>query len=237
MVSDSFTKAWDIFRQDMGGWVATTFVWSIAASVAGSFVPLVGGMVLLPNMVREASDAVEQRRSPDLGNVFKFDHLGEDFISMLLYCIAQTVGLLACCVGWPVAWIAFWYTAELAADGRVSESDTMKVSWMWAKDHIGETLGMAMVGLILNTIGATVGLGVGVIFTLPITVIAWVVYWHAVRDDVYALAEQNGFAVAPREPAGQLAAEVPMGQAPGATMDSPRATDGTLEEANTDADW
>lgn len=230
MVSDSFSKAWDIFEDDMGAWVATTFVWSLAASVAGSVIPVVGGLVLLPNMIREASSAVEEGRSPEIGNVFKFDRLGEDFISMLTYAMSQIAGMLACCVGWPVAWIGFWYAAELAADGRVAGSDTMKVSWWWAKDHIGQTLGMALAGLVLNTIGASVGLGFGVILTLPITVLAWVVYWHAVRDDVYAMAVSRGVNVAPAQPASALPAESPFDG-------PPPATDGVLEGVEHDENW
>jgi hypothetical protein len=211
MVGDSFSKAWDVFREDMGAWVATTFVWSIAASVAGSVIPVAGGLVLLPNMIREASDAVEQGRSPEIANVFNFDHIGNDFISMLLYAGSQFAGMMLCCIGWPFAWIGFWYSAELAADDRIKPVDTLKVSWWWAKDNIGDTLAIALLGMLLNTIGATVGLGIGMIVTLPITVLAWVIYWHQVKDSVYAMAQSRGIAVAPptRQPA-QLIAESPV---------------------------
>jgi hypothetical protein len=212
MVGDSFSKAWDVFRQDMGGWVASTFVWSIAASVAGSVIPVAGGLVLLPNLIRETSDALAEQRSPEIANLFNFDHIANDFVSMLLYAGSQLAGMMACCVGWPVAWIGFWYSAELAADDRMSPVDTLKVSWWWAKDNLGDTIGMALVGMLLNTIGASVGLGIGVILTLPITVLAWVIYWHQVKGSVYAMAESRGIAVAPdpsAAPAGQLTAESP----------------------------
>lgn len=195
MVTESFRRGWEIFKDDMGSWLVFGLVWTLLASLAGTVVPIVGGLLTLPMALREASKAVRENRSPDLNGLFEFKSLGEDFVSTLLYSIAQFVGVLCCCIGWPFAWILFWYTPELAADGRVSPTDAMKVSLAWSKENLGDTIAMALLGLFLNSLGASVGVGIGVFFTAPITLLAWVMYWQAVKSDVYATARAQGIEV------------------------------------------
>lgn len=195
MVGRAFSQAWEVFKNDMGSWLIFGLVWTLLASVAGTVVPIVGGMLTLPLLVRETNNAVTEGRSPEINGLFEFSNLGEDFVSTLLYTISQFVGMLCCCVGWPVAWILFWYTIELAADGRVSPTDAMKISMAWSKENLGDTVAMALLGMALNTLGASVGLGVGVLFTAPITFLAWVMYWQAVKGDVYAMARAQGIEV------------------------------------------
>ncbi len=191
MIGDSFGKAVDIFKRDFVGWLLIGLVLIVAAS----FIPLLGGLLLLPNALREGDRAIEESRAPDVAALFNFDNMGLDLVSMLLYMAAQALGSLACCIGGPVAWILFWFSAEVSADGRVSATDTLKVSYLWSKSHLGDAIGLAVLSVLLNSVGSS--FVVGVFLTFPFTLIAWVIYWRMVRHEVYALAIKEGVEVAP----------------------------------------
>ncbi len=209
MIGQSFTNAWEVFKNDMGSWVVFFMVFAILATVAGSIIPLAGGLAMLPLAIRETSKAVQEQRSPNVPALWDFSNLGGDLITMLMYAAAQLVGMMMCFVGWPFAWIGFWYTAELAADAKVSPSDAFKLSWAWSKRNLGDTIGMAFLSWCLSTIGASVGLGFGLLLTGPMVLIAWAMYWHAVRDQVYALAVEQGIEVKKEAPPQLVTVEQP----------------------------
>lgn len=191
MIGDSFGKAVDVFKRDFVGWMLLGLV----LVLAGSVIPLLGGLLLLPNALREGDRAIAEERAPDVSALFDFAQVGQDLVSMLLYMSAQVLGSLLCCVGGPVAWILFWFSAEVSADGRVSSTDTLKVSYLWSKSHLGDVIGLAVLSAVLNSIGAS--FAIGVFFTFPFTLIAWVIYWRSVKPEVYALAIAEGVQVAP----------------------------------------
>lgn len=192
MIGDVFGKSLDVLKKDFIAWV----LMGLVLTLAGSIIPLVGGLLLLPNALREGERAILEGRSPQVGELFNFSNLGLDFVSMLLYVLMQTLGSLLCCVGMPIAWIGFWFSAELAADGKVSATDTLKLSWAWSTSHLGDTIALAAISLALNSAGASLGMGIGILCTMPLTLIAWILYWGSVREQVYALAHQKGIAVA-----------------------------------------
>ena len=192
MIGNIFGRSIDILKKDFIAWVLLGLV----LVLAGSVIPLLGGLLLLPNALREGERAMREERAPEVGNLFNFEHIGLDITAMLLYVVAQSVGSLLCCIGMPVAWIGFWFSAELAADNRVSATDCLKLSWKWSTSHLGDTLGLALVSLALNSVGASLGIGIGVLITMPLTVIAWILYWGQVREEVYMMAQQAGIEVA-----------------------------------------
>ena len=193
MIGDLFTRAFEIFKRDLAPWL----ILGAVLILVGTVIPLFGTLLLLPNALRESSRALRDQNAPQVSALFEFKHLGLDVISMLLYLGAQFIGYMCCCVGGPVAWIAFWYSAELAADARVSAVDTLKVSLMWSKRHLGDTIILALVSSLLNGFAASLTGGLAVFATFPLTLIAWTLYWDGVREEVYRLAAQEGIQVGP----------------------------------------
>lgn len=191
MLTRAFTNAWDVFRQDLVAWC----IFSAVVILAGAFIPFFGALLLLPNMLRESKAALREERSPDVAAIFDFSHFKDDLATTGLYAIAQLVGVLMCCVGWPVAWILFWYSVEICADERVSPMDAMRLSMAYAMKHPGDTIGMALAGVLLNSLGASIAFGI--FFTTPLVFLAWTFYWLDVREEVYALAERKGISVTP----------------------------------------
>ncbi|MCB9741548.1 MAG: hypothetical protein H6740_02970 [Alphaproteobacteria bacterium] len=197
MLSQSINEAVAAFKKHPGPWVVLTLL----VAIVGSFIPYLGALLLLPNVLREAKACLSEDRAPDLGQLFDLSHAGTDIVAMLLYVVAQTLGILLCCVGWPFAWIGFWYAAELSADDRVSGVDALRASWAYVSQKPGETIAMALLCLVGNSVAGGVGFGLGLLLSGPITFLTWAAYWRLVRADVYAAAEQAGIAV---KPAGLL---------------------------------
>lgn len=194
MLSQSFQQAFDTFKLHMVPWC----IFGIVLVFAGTLIPIIGGFLLLPNALRETKKSILEQRAPELAGLFDMSHFGDDLVSMCLYTVAQTAGALLCCIGWPVAWILFWYTAELSADNRVSGADAMRASMAYVMENLSSTIAMAVICVVINSAVASVTAGVGVIFTTPIILLAWAYYWLAIQEDVYAIAAQKGIAVSPK---------------------------------------
>ena len=185
-----------MFTKDLGGWFVFGLVFIAVAAVLGSVIPVVGGLILLPLAMRETIAAVEAERAPEVGRMFQLDRIGNDGLPAVLKVAAQTVGALFCGVGWFVAWAGFFFAPELAAEGRVTAMDAMRLSWRHVGANLGSTLAVAGLGLLMMFVGASIA--VGVLLTVPLTLILYACHWLEVRDEVYAQAEASGITVAPR---------------------------------------
>lgn len=192
---EAFSEAWQIYREELVAWA----VFSAVPVLVGTLIPVVGALVLLPNVLREAEAAIAARRAPEVGAIFSFDEIGRDLVTSLLYLAAQGVGALFCCIGQPIAWLFCWYSLELSADGRVSPVDALRASAKWVGQNLGPTLTMALVSVALNSLGASLGFGFGVFLTMPLVFIAWSIHWADIRAEVHELAAEQGLDVAPAE--------------------------------------
>lgn len=195
MVGTNLSRAWSIYTKDFGAWLIFGLAFCTVAVIAGSFIPLIGGLAILPLAMRETLSAVEAERAPEIGRMFRFDNIGNDLFTVGLMAAAQTVGLLFCGLGWPVAWLGFFFAPELAAEGRVAPMDAMKLSWGYVTSNLGASLGVAVVGFLLATLGASVM--VGIVFTAPLVFLLYACHWLSVRDQIYAHASSQGIAVKP----------------------------------------
>lgn len=201
MVGESMTNAWAIYKQHLVEWTIFGFV----VCMAGTIIPVLGGLILLPATLRETKRAMVENRGPKIGALLDTENLGGDIASMCLYALAQTIGVLMCFVGWPLAWFLFWFTAEIQADARVSVMDGMRVSMAWVTRNIGETIVMMLLSSVIVTIAASFGLGIGVFFAIPFVFIMWASYWESVSESAYAIAREKGIHVNPE--AGYVVAD------------------------------
>ncbi|MEO1273169.1 MAG: hypothetical protein AAFX99_34210 [Myxococcota bacterium] len=189
----SFREAWEIFIHEPLPWIALGAVFLLV----GSVIPIFGGFLLLPNVVRETLAALEEERSPQVAGLFNLEHLPGDAASMGLYMIAQTVvGLLTCMIGWPLAWLGLWYSVELQAERRVSVLGSLRIALLWALHHPLDVITMGFGTLLINAVGASLGVGFGIALSAPIGFIAWAIHWRSIRSEVYTLAQSRGLEVA-----------------------------------------
>ncbi len=192
MVAQTFNESIEVFKKHPVPWILIGLV----VMVVGGMIPILGGLILLPGVVREGRASIEGDRAPDVGALF--NGIGNDIGPMFLYGLAQIViGTVTCGLGAPVVWILLWYSVEAAADGRVEAPDALRVSLQWTKRNLADTIMMALACSFIATLGATLTCGLGIIVVTPFIFIMWTVHWMKIREDVYAIAEQNGITVAP----------------------------------------
>ncbi|MFT5682215.1 MAG: hypothetical protein ACI8RZ_003133 [Myxococcota bacterium] len=187
MITQVYQRAWDQLIARPVPWILFNAVFL----AVGTFIPLIGALALMPNLIRETTAAIEEDRDPDLGALFDTRSLSEDLGGMLLYGGAQLVGLLMCLIGWPIAWVLFWLTPEIRADRMVGAVDAMKLSAAFVISHLGEVLAMILINSLLISLGSG-AMGLGVLLATPIITLSWSTYLIATRPELNALAQSRG---------------------------------------------
>lgn len=193
MVGQVLSQAWQKFASDLVAWL----IFGAVFLLVGGVLPFLGAMFLLPMALRETKRAILEDRAPSLNGLFDLSSLGEDLSAIVLYAGAQTLGMLACCVGWPIAWLGFWFSPELAADKRVTAKDAMRLSWAYTTKNIGFTALIMFINCALLTLGSSVI--IGVFFAMPLVLLICGYTWLHIRQEVYALAPSLGIQVAPEQ--------------------------------------
>jgi hypothetical protein len=192
MVGQTFSESIEVFKKYPGPWI----VIGLVVMVLGSVIPVLGGLLLLPGVVREGSASIAEDRAPDVGALFS--RIGDDIGPMIIYTLAHTIiGIVTCGLGSIVVWILFWYTIEFAADGRVAAPDALKASVQWTKNNLADTIMMALASSAIATLATTFTCGLGVVVATPFVFIMWSVHWMRLRDDAHAMVAQSGIEVLP----------------------------------------
>ncbi len=192
MIGQTFSESIEVFKKYPGPWI----VIGLVTMVVGGLIPVLGGLLLLPGVVREGSASIAEDRAPDISGLFS--RVGDDIGPMIIYTLAHTIiGIVTCGLGSIVAWILFWYTIEFSADGRVSAPDALKASIQWTKNNLADTIMMALASSAIVTLATTITCGIGVVVATPFVFIMWSVHWMHLRDEAHALAAQSGLDVAP----------------------------------------
>lgn len=193
MVIVSFKKAWQIYREQFSEWLLFFFLFSILSGLVGAIIPIVGTLFFLPMTFREVNRARAGHERPRISELWNFQHLGNDFLGMLVYALAQIVGAMACGVGVLVTWIGFWYTAEITSEARYKPIDTLKLSWAVVGCHFWETVWMALASALIFALGGSLGMGLGFFFVGPLVLLAWSFFWSEIEDEVHDIAKRNGY--------------------------------------------
>ena len=192
MVGQTFSESVEVFKKYPGPWVVVGLV----VMIVGSVIPVLGGLVLLPGVLREGTASITEDRPPDINGLFT--DIGNDIGPMIVFTLAHTfVVILTCGLGSIVAWILFWYTVEFAADGRLAAPDTVKASVQWTKNNLADTIMMALASSAIATLATTITCGLGAFVATPFIFIMWSVHWVHLRERAHELAAQGGIEVQP----------------------------------------
>ncbi|MCP4806786.1 MAG: hypothetical protein GY913_07015 [Proteobacteria bacterium] len=193
---EPLSKAWDIYSKDFGPWFVFGLVFAVIAAITATVLPVVGGLITLPLAMRETIRAVEGQRSPTVAGMFDFSNLGDDLLTSFLMVAAQYAGLFLCLIGWPIAWMGFFFAPELVADGRVGGMDAMKLSWRYVTSNLGPSLIVALIGFGIAAVSSSII--IGIFFTLPLILLMYACHFLAVREQIYADAQAAGITLKPR---------------------------------------
>ena len=143
-------------------------------------------MLLALGWIRVSLD-VTRGTKPEVGDLFKFDGYGPYIGASILFAIGFYVGLILCIVPGIIFAVAFgFYGFVIAERGEgVGVIDSLKQSADLTRGNRWQLFGLGIVLLLINLVGAIL-CGVGLIFTLGITIIAWSYVYRTLRGETSA---------------------------------------------------
>jgi len=186
MITTAYQRALEHYGQHPVPWI----LFNALYLTISAFIPVLGGLALMPNLIRETTAAMEEERAPDIGALFDVSNLGDDLVTMSLYAGAQVVGLFMCLVGWPVAWVLFWMAPEISADRMVGPVDAMKLSAAFVLRNPLAIVAMIVTNLVILSFGSAL-FGLGIFLAMPIVTLSWSAWLIERRPELRALAEQK----------------------------------------------
>ncbi len=187
MIGEVYQSALDQYFKRPVPWI----LFNAIVVVAGTVIPVLGALALLPSALRETAACIEEDRDPDLAALVDLSTIADDLGAMALYVGAQLVGLLMCLVGWPVAWLLFWLTPEIRAARMVGAVDAMKLSASFTLSNLGTIIALALINAVILSLGTSIAF-VGSFLALPLVMLSWTTYMLRVQPELAMLAEEKG---------------------------------------------
>ena len=184
---DHFSSAWAVVKENLSAWIIFGLVYSLAVSITGGLAAL----LITPNVFRATRNALQQNRGPEIGELFNFDHVGDDIMAMLLYGVAIGIGSVACGVGALAAAVLFFWVPMLAADGHFGAMESMKASMAHAKGAIGPIVIFTLIAYALNSVASLLCF-LPILVTLPISIVAMWQYYQLEQGAIHQAAAQAG---------------------------------------------
>lgn len=162
---DHYKEAWSLIKPNLVSWVIFGVVLGLVFSVTGGL-----GVVIYPNAMRATRDALKADRAPELGDLFKFDHLSDDLMAMIVYFAAAAIGGVVL-VGTLITMPLVWWVPMLAADGRFAGVEAAKASFAHVKANFMPVFGFFILTIVVNSLG-TMTCFIGTLITVPLTLVA-----------------------------------------------------------------
>jgi uncharacterized membrane protein len=159
---------------------------SIALQIIIQFIGFLLSMLISLGWIRVSLE-VTRGVKPEVGDLFKFDGYGPYLLASILFAIGFYVGLILCIVPGIIFAVAFgFYGFVIAERGEgVGVIDSLKESADLTRGNRWQLFGLGIVLLLINLVGAIL-CGIGLIFTLGITIIAWAYVYRTLRGETVA---------------------------------------------------
>lgn len=169
-VSDWFHKGWDLFSSDMGTFIVMGLIYLVivlvtSSSVVGEFLflgPLQVG-IFLAFFKKIRGESV---RIGDIGQGFTY--FVAAVISSILISIFTFVGFLLCIIPGIIVVALYMFTPAFIAEQNLDFWSAMEASRNTIKNYLLELVLLTLILFLLNLLG-TLALGIGLIFTLPLS--------------------------------------------------------------------
>ncbi|CAB4732825.1 unannotated protein [freshwater metagenome] len=184
-VGDSISYGWNAFLKNIGPMILITLVILAVqvllnvvvgadAGVARIILQLVAfivGLILGMGLIR-ASLAITDGVKPEVSMLAHTAGLGSYLVAAIIFGIAVFVGLILFIIpGIIVSLIFMFYGYAIVQNPSTSPIDALKRSAEITKGHRWQLLGLVVLLIIINVIGAIL-CGIGLLFTYGITAIA-----------------------------------------------------------------
>jgi hypothetical protein len=146
---------------------------SVAAQIVFGLLGWLLGLFLGLGLFRIALE-VTQGRTPALSEVFRTEGYGPYIVASILFGIGFYIGLILCIIPGIIFAVVFGFYGFVAAeqgDAAVA-TDTLRRAAQITEGHRWQLFGLAIVLFLINLVGALL-CGIGLLFTVGITLIAW----------------------------------------------------------------
>lgn len=200
-VGDAVSYGWNAYWKNVGTLVVIAIVvlainivvgliaqatGSVAGQIIVQFIGFFASMLISLGWIRVSLE-VTSGVKPEVGDLFKFDGYGPYILASLLFALGFYVGLILCIIPGIIFAVAFgFYGFVIAERGEgVGVMDSLKESADLTRGNRWQLFGLGIVLLLINFVGALL-CGIGLIFTLGITIIAWAYVYRTLRGETVA---------------------------------------------------
>jgi len=181
---DHLKYAWEIVSQNLVCWIIFGLVFGVVVSFTGGL-----GAVLLPNAIRATRKAIGGNAAPEIGELFVFDTIADDAITVIGQGIANMVGSLICGIGVLATAPMFLFAPYVVTEGTYDAMGSLKVSMEHGKANlVGNLIQLLIIGVVINVL-ISVTLGFGAIIATPIALVAFEHFYQEQRSHVLAAGQ------------------------------------------------
>ena len=163
-------------------------VFPIDSFVALSLIQIVVwvvGPILAMGLIR-ATLAVTRGETPDVSMLFQTDGLPVYLVAAILFGIGAGIGFSLCIIpGVIFATFFGFYGYFIVGEGEQNPIEALKRSQQLVSGHFGTVLGLAVVLVLINIVGA-LACGVGLLFTAGISAVSWAYAYRSLRGETVA---------------------------------------------------
>ena len=111
--------------------------------------------------------------------LFETDNFGPYIVAAILFGIGSVIGFILCIIPGVIFVIFYGFYGFIIIDkGEQSPVEALKRSQQLVSGHFGAVLGLAVVLILINIVGALL-CGIGLLFTVGISAIAWAYAYRA----------------------------------------------------------
>jgi hypothetical protein len=146
---------------------------SVAAQIVFGLLGWLLGLFLGLGLFRIALE-VTRGRTPALSEVFRTEGYGPYIVASILFGLGFYIGLILCIIPGIIFAVVFGFYGFVAAeqgDAAVA-TDTLRRAAQITEGQRWQLFGLAIVLFLINLVGALL-CGIGLLFTVGITIIAW----------------------------------------------------------------
>lgn len=199
-IGDAIGYGWNAYWRNVGPLVVITLViwlvnvvfalitFPIDSFVVRSLIQIVGwvvGLILAMGLIR-ATLAVTRGETPDVSMLFQTDGLPVYLVAAILFGIGAGIGFLLCIIpGVIFATFFGFYGYFIVGEGEQNPIEALKRSQQLVSGHFGTVLGLAVVLVLINIVGA-LACGVGLLFTAGISAVSWAYAYRSLRGETVA---------------------------------------------------